>query len=93
MITNQPVQARNVTQAAAVQVKSGTSEFYGVTVLSSTAGTVTVYDNTAASGKILFTRASLAAGEIFTFGGCGIQAAIGLHVVVGGTASVNVLYL
>lgn len=91
MNITQPVVVTNVTQAAAVQVKTGVGEFYGFVVLSSTAGTITVYDNTAASGKVLFTKTALAAGEVVTFGGCGMLFGIGLHVVVGGTASVNVL--
>ena len=83
---------KNVTQAAAVQVKTGPSRLYGLTVTVSTAGTVTVYDNTAASGTILFTKASLAVGDVIHFGGLGIAAGTGLHVVCGGTATVNILY-
>lgn len=79
-----------VTQAAAATL--GGRELYGITVVASTAGTVTVYDNTAASGTILFTKASLAVGDVVHFGGLGIRATTGLHVVCGGTATVNVLY-
>lgn len=93
MNATQPVSVTNVTQAAAATVKAIAGEFYGIVVLSSTAGTVTVYDNTAASGKVLFTKAALAAGEVIHFGGCGLKAAVGLHVVVGGTASVNVMHV
>lgn len=82
----------NVTQAAAVQVKTGPATLYGIIVTASTAGTVTVYDNTAASGTVLFTKASLAVGDVIHFGGLGIAANKGLHVVVGGTGTVNVMY-
>lgn len=83
---------KNVTQAAAVQVKTGPARLYGLTVTASTAGTVTIYDNTAASGTVVFTKASLAVGDVIHFGGLGITVGNGLHAVCGGTATVNVLY-
>lgn len=83
----------NVTQAAAATVKSGPGGFYGVVVTESTSGTVTVYDNTAASGTVLFTKSSLAVGDVIHFGGAAIAAKNGIHVVVGGTGTVNVLYV
>ncbi len=83
---------KNVTQAAAVTVKTGPAKFYGLTVTISTAGTVTIYDNTAASGTVLFTKSSLTVGDVIHFGGVGLAANNGLHVVCGGTATVNVMY-
>lgn len=83
---------RKVTQAAPATVKSGPAGLFGIVVVASTAGTVTVYDNTAASGDILFTKTALAVGETIHFGGNGIAAKSGLHVVCGGTATVNILY-
>lgn len=83
----------NVTQAAATTVKTGPAGLYGVTVTASTSGSVTVYDNTAASGTVLFTKSSLAVGDVIHFGGVAIAAKNGLHVVVGGTGTVNVLYV
>ena len=87
-----PVQYVQLTQAAAATVKSGNAQFYGLVVLSSTAGTIDVYANTAASGTKLLTLTGLTAGQIVHFGGLGIRSALGLHVVIGGTATVNVLY-
>lgn len=82
-----------VTQAAAAQVGgAGPRALYGIVVTASTAGTVTIYDNTSAAGTVLFTKASLSVGEVIHFGGLGIAAKNGLHVVVGGTGTVNVLY-
>jgi hypothetical protein len=81
-----------VTQVAPVTVKAGPAAFFGITVTASTSGTVTIYDNTAATGTILFTKSSLAVGDVVSFGGNGIAANKGLHVVCGGTATVNVLY-
>ena len=83
---------RNVTQAAAVTVKAGPAGLFGIVVTASTAATVTVYDNTAASGTVLYAKTALAVGETINFGGIGIAAKNGLHVVVGGTGTVNVLY-
>lgn len=83
----------NVTQAAAATIKSGPAGLYGLTVTVSTAGTVTIYDNTSAAGTVLFTKSSLAVGEVIHFGGLGIAAKNGLHVVCGGTATVNILYI
>jgi len=84
---------KQVTQAAAAQVKTGPAKLYGLTVTASSAGTVTIYDNTAASGTVLFTKASLAVGDVIHFGGVGLAANKGLHVVCGGTATVNVMYV
>ncbi len=83
---------KNVTQAAATTLRSGPVRLYGLTVTASTAGTVTIYDNTAASGTVLFTKSSLAVGDVIHFGGNGIAAGNGLHVVCGGTATVNVFF-
>lgn len=83
---------KQVTQAAAVTLKNGPAGLFGVIVVASTAGTVTIYDNTAASGTVLLTKSTLAVGETIHFGGLGVAAKNGLHVVCGGTATVNVLY-
>lgn len=82
----------NVTQAAAATVRTGPAGLFGIIVTASTAGIVTIYDNTAASGTVLFTKSALAVGEVIHFGGKGIAAKNGLHVVCGGTATVNVMY-
>jgi hypothetical protein len=92
MFNGLPVQYKQVTQAAAATVKSTTGDLYGVVVNSSTSGTVTVYDNTSATGTVVFTASSLTVGQVIHFGGCGIRCGNGIHVVVGGTATVNVLY-
>lgn len=83
----------NVTQAAAATIKAGPAKLFGLTVTASSSGTVTIYDNTSATGTVLFTKSSLAVGDVIHFGGLGIAAKNGLHVVVGGTCTVNVLYV
>lgn len=90
MSTMDTARYAQVTQAAAATL--GGRELYGLTVVASTSGTVTIYDNTSAAGTILFTKGSLAVGDVVHFGGRAIRAGTGLHVVCGGTATVNVLY-
>ena len=91
-MTSNKLSYANITQAAAATVKTGPAGLFGIIVTASTSGTVTVYDNTAASGTVLFTKTTLAVGEVIHFGGLGIAAKNGLHVVVGGTGTVNILY-
>ena len=91
-MTSNKLSYANVTQAAAATVKTGPAGLFGLIVTASTSGTVTIYDNTAASGTVLFTKTTLAVGEVIQFGGLGIAAKNGLHVVVGGTGTVNILY-
>lgn len=91
-MTSNKLSYANVTQAAAATVKTGPAGLFGIIVTASTSGTVTIYDNTAASGTVLFTKTTLAVGEVIHFGGLGIAAKNGLHVVVGGTGTVNILY-
>jgi hypothetical protein len=85
------VQYKQVTQAAASTLKSTTGDFFGYTINSSTSGTVTVYDGTSTSGTVVFTK-SVSAGDVVHFGGVGIRCGNGIHVVVGGTATVNALF-
>ena len=91
-MTSNKLSYASVTQAAAATIKTGPAGLFGIIVTASTLGTVTVYDNTAASGTVLFTKTTLAVGEVIQFGGLGIAAKNGLHVVVGGTGTVNILY-
>lgn len=91
-MTSNKLSYANVTQAAAATVKTGPAGLFGIIVTASTSGTITIYDNTVASGTVLFTKTTLAVGEVIHFGGLGIAAKNGLHVVVGGTGTVNILY-
>ena len=91
-MTSNKLSYASVTQAASATIKTGPAGLFGIIVTASTSGTVTVYDNTAASGTVLFTKTTLAVGEVIQFGGLGIAAKNGLHVVVGGTGTVNILY-
>ncbi len=92
MIISTPVQYAVVTQAAAATIKATRGEFYGFTVVSSTAGTITVRDG-GSGGTIICALTGLTAGQVVTFGGCGIICKSDIHVTVGGTASVTALYV
>lgn len=74
-------------------VKDKRGEFYGLSVVASAAGNITIYDNaSAASGNKLFSKA-VNAGDIYHFGGVGMLATAGLYFSLdSGTATVNVLY-
>ena len=73
--------------SANVLVKTGPTKFYGL--IGTAAATVTVYDNTAASGTIVYTK-TLAAGESINFGGVGVALNNGMYVAT--SAAVIVLY-
>ncbi len=90
-MSNPVIGYKNVTQAAAATLKTGPARFYGFTCTASTGGSITVYDNTAASGTVLFTKASLAVGDIVSLP-FGVAAGNGLHVVAGGTCTLNVFF-
>lgn len=91
-MTSPVVGYKNVTQAAAVTLKTGPARFYGFTCTASTGGSITVYDNTTNSGTILYTKASLAVGDTVALP-FGLAAGKGLHVVGGGTVTLNVFYI
>ncbi len=74
-------------------VKSRRGEFYGLVVIASSSGNITIYDNdAAASGTKLYEKA-VTAGDVVHFGGSGMLASKGIYFsLVSGTATVNVLY-
>lgn len=79
----------NQATTAGALIKQGPAGLFGITS-TVTGGAVTIYDNTAASGVILFTK-TLAVGEVIHFGGNGFAAKNGLFIVVA-AGTVNVLY-
>ena len=86
-------QANNYKQlTASGRVKDRTGVLKGAIVLASASGTLTVYDNTAASGTVLIGPLTLTAGQIISIDD-GIKASKGIYAVIGGTsATVNVLF-
>jgi hypothetical protein len=92
MIISQPCTYYKVTQAAAATVKDHRGEFYGFTVISSSSGVVTVKDG-GSGGTTVYVSGTLTAGQVVTFGGCGILCKNDIYVSVGGTAEVTILYI
>ncbi len=92
MIVSNPVTYAIVTQAAAATVKSVRGEFYGVLVNSSSSGTVTIRDG-GSGGTTVFVSGTVTAGQVITFGGVGVLCKTDIHVTVGGTANVTILYV
>lgn len=88
-IQNIPSYNATSTNASAL-VKTGQGVCGGVVVSSSTAGTVKLWDNTAASGTVLVDTMSVSAGTSIRFD---IAFATGLYVTIGGTATVSVLWV
>lgn len=70
-------------------IKSGPAGLFAIIVVAD--ASVAVYDNTAGSGTVLFTDATMTAGQVIHFGGHGIAANNGLTAVVG-TGTANFLY-
>lgn len=91
-MVSKPCTYAKVTQAAAATVKANRGEFYGFTVISSTNGTVTVKDG-GSGGTTVYASGTLTAGQVVDFGGCGILCKNDIHVSVGGTAEVTILYI
>jgi hypothetical protein len=87
-----PLQYTQCTQAAAATIREGKALFNGFVCISSTSGTITVYDNTSATGTKIYENLAISAGQLVSLYEAGIVCKNGIHVVVGGTATVNVLF-
>ncbi len=79
-----------ITTATTTVVKSGAGILHAIVVNATAAGTITVYDNTAASStKIATLKASIAEG-VYSY--MGLAFSTGLTVVTAGASDVTVLY-
>ena len=80
----------NITSGATTVVKSAAGHLHSITVNATAAGTITIYDNTAASGtKIGTLKASIVEGT-YTFD---VAFATGLTIVTGAASDITVSYL
>lgn len=72
-------------------VKTGTGNVTGLVINSQSSGTVKLWDNTAASGSVLFNTMTLVSTDrsIDLFGA---KFLTGLYVTIGGTADITVIY-
>lgn len=79
----------NIATNTTTTVKSGSGYLKRITVNTTAAGTITIYDNTAASGtKIGILKSSVAEGT-YEYGG---RFAIGLTIVTAAASDITVVY-
>ena len=76
--------------SATETVKSGGGVLKGFFVSSHTNGSITIYDNTAASGKVILAAFAIPSIGFFDLGTIGFGT--GLHVVIANTAVVTMVY-
>lgn len=80
----------NITTATTTVVKSGTGILHGIVINTTTAFTITIYDNTSAAGtKIATIAASPVIGSTFTYD---VAFATGLTIVTAGASDITVAY-
>jgi hypothetical protein len=77
--------------SASSLIKTGSGRVQGIVINSHTAGTIKLWDNTAASGTVIVNTITFAVGERFIplFGA---SFGTGLYASIGGTADVSLMY-
>jgi len=77
--------------SASALIKTGSGRVQGIVINSHTSGTLKLWDNTAASGTVMFETITFAAGErwIPMFGA---SFATGLYATIGGTANITIMF-
>lgn len=86
---NEIFEYRNITTATTTVVKSGAGVLKAITVNSTAAGTITVYDNTSAAGtKIATLKTSVVEGT-YEFN---VAFGTGLTIVTGAASDITVSY-
>ena len=74
-------------------VKPTGGEVYGWICLTSTGGTITIYDHdSSALGNVIMGPVNLVAGQAFNFSSIAVRTSRGIYVAIGGTATINFLY-
>lgn len=81
---------RYISTADTTVVKTGAGTLHRLIVTGGTAGTIVVYDNTAASGNIIASFASTAAASSYEFN---VDFTVGLTVVTAAATNVTVSYV
>lgn len=79
----------NITSATTTVVKSGSGRLARITINTTAAGAITVYDNTAASGTKIATLPSSAVVGTYEYGG---RFALGLTIVTAAASDITVTY-
>jgi len=89
MKVEQQMNPTNITTATTTTVKSGAGYFECITINATAAGTITIYDNTAASGtKIATIKASIVESSYFYYA----KFVNGLTIVTAGAGDVTVAW-
>lgn len=85
-----PYAYSNISTATTTTVKSGQGILHAITINTTAAATITIYDNTAGSGTTIATiAASPAIGSTFRFD---VQFLTGLTIVTAGASNITVSY-
>lgn len=79
----------NITTATTTTVKTGAGMLHSITINTTAAGTITIYDNTAGSGTKIGTIAASAAGPTFMYN---VSFSTGLTIVTGAASDITVSY-
>lgn len=79
-----------ISTATTTTAKTGTGQFGGIVIEGGTLGTITIYDNTAASGTILAAFDATAGRGQYDFKGIGFYT--GLTIVTGAATQLTVIY-
>lgn len=82
--------SRYISTATTTTAKTGTGQLGSIIVTGGTAGTIIIYDNTAASGTILASFSSTNAIEQYDFKG--IPFYTGLTIVTGAATQLTVIF-
>lgn len=79
----------NIKTATTTTVKSGAGVLHKIVINTTAAGTITVYDNTTATGTTIATIAASAAGPVYIYD---LAFTLGLTVVTGAASDITVIY-
>ena len=79
----------NITTATTTTVKTGSGFLHAIVVNTTAAGTITIYDNTAASGNKIGTMAASIGQNTYFYN---VQFATGLTVVTAAASDITVSY-
>jgi hypothetical protein len=80
---------KNITAAATTVVKSGAGELRSVTVNTTAAGTIKIYDNTAGSGTLIGTLKASVGEQTFQYD---VAFGTGLTIVTAAASDITVSY-
>lgn len=89
MKTEQRFSYANITSATTTTVKSGSGFLHAITINTTAAGTITIYDNTAGSGTKIGTLEASVGEQTFTYN---VAFSTGLTIVTAAASDITVSY-